>query len=271
MIPGPPAAGAPALARLEGRVTCVYPDVDGLLWRIDRAGGRWGAPTGERPGRTVRGVALAPWRGRLHALTVDAAGELWLCTWIGAGMTADRVGEADPDATPALAARAGQLAAAYKARDAAELRFLPLPGGAAQRIAGAAVDAGPALLASDDGWICAFRALPGRRGEATWRIGQALAAALCDAQGWATPLAVAGPAGAPPALARLGEEVACVWPDPEGLLHYVPILTDAWPESQVIPEATTRRGAALVADDDELVCAWVGEDGQLRCSVGARR
>ena len=261
VMPGPPAAGAPALTVRGDRLVCGYPAA-GALWLAEWSGGRWrdGIRDARVPG--AREVALGVAGGGLRGLVVDAGGGLW--AWHGEEAPR-RIGAADPHARPALAGDAATLA--FKEPGGTGL-WVAGWGGAAAPIVGAASDAGPALAESEGGRVCAFRALSGRQGDPTWRIGHALAVATCDEDGWSAPLVVGWPIVGAPALARAFGAVVGAWLDPAGALRWAPLLGEAWSLGEVIVAGGARFGPALAAFRGRLVCAWVDLEGRVVCSAG---
>lgn len=240
---------------------CGYPAAD-ALWLAEWSGGRWrdGIRDARVPG--AREVALGVAGGGLRGLVVDAGGGLW--AWHGEEAPR-RIGAADPRARPALAGDAATLA--FKEPGGTGL-WVAGWGGAAAPIVGAASDAGPALAESEGGRVCAFRALSGRQGDPTWRIGHALAVATCDEDGWSAPLVVGGPIVGAPALARAFGAVVGAWLDPAGALRWAPLLGEAWSLGEVIVAGGVRFGPALAAFRGRLVCAWVDLEGRVVCSAG---
>ena len=261
-LPGPPAAGAPSLTVRGDRLLCGYPAAD-ALWLAEWSAGRWRGGTRDERVAGAREAALAIAGEELRALVVDAAGGLW--AWAGAE-PARRIGEADPRARPALAGDAAALA--FKEKEGSQLWSGPW-GGAAAPIAGAASDAGPALGSSGAGQVLAFRALPGRQGDPTWRIGHALAVMTEEEGGWSAPLVVAGPIAGAPALTRAFGATVAAWIDPAGALRWAPVLGEAWALAAVIVAEGARGGPALVGYRGRLVCAWIDAGGQVVCSAGS--
>lgn len=261
-VPGPAAAGAPALAVRGGRLVCGYPAAGGL-WLSEWSGGAWGRGRVDGRVEAVRGVALAGAGDRLVGLVVDGAGGLW--RWCDEEL-AQVIGAADPGAAPGLAE--GGAAWAWKDPRAEGLWFAGR-GEAPQRIAEAVSDAGPAVIAGEEGWLCAFRVARGRPGGPTWRIGQALAVVQRGEDGWSAPLVIGGPIGGAPALSRWRGAVVAAWADPRGALRWASIELRGWAEARAIegPEAAT--GPALAVMQGRLVCAWTGADGRVWACAGA--
>jgi hypothetical protein len=260
VLPGPPAAGVPSLAVRRDRLVCSYP-VEGGLFLAEWSGGRWHPGTRDErvPGAAEAAIAVAG--AQVRGLVVDASGGLW--AWEGSGAPV-KIAVADPRARPAIADDGA--AVAFKDRDGG-LWFASW-GRPPQLIGGAATDAGPAVLAGPDGWVCAFRSPGGRRGEPGWRIGHSLAVTELTEEGWSTPLVVGGPIGGGPALARFGGAIVGAWIDPAGALRWSPLLGEPWALGDRIGPLRAQLGPALVGYRGRLVCGWVGGDGRVLCCAG---
>lgn len=260
VLPGPPAAGVPSLAVRRDRLVCAYP-VEGGLYVAEWSGGRWHPGTRDERVSGVCEAAIAAAGSLVRGLVVDAEGGLW--AWEGPGAPA-RIGAADPRARPAIAGDGG--AVAFKGPGGG-LWFAPW-GRPPGPIAGAVTDAGPAVIAGQDGWLCAFRSPGGRRGEPGWRIGQALAVTELTEEGWSTPLVVGGAIGGGPALARLGGAIVGAWIDPGGTLRWAPLLGEPWALGERIAGSRAHAGPALTQFRGRLVCAWAEGDGRVLCCAG---
>lgn len=260
VLPGPPAAGAPSLAVRRDRLVCSYP-VEGGLYLAEWSGGRWhsGARDERVPGASEAAIAAAGMQVR--GLVVDASGGLW--AWEGSGAPV-KIGAGDPRARPAVADDGAAIA--FKDRDG-RLWFSRW-GRPPQVIDGAVSDAGPAVLAGPDGWVCAFRSPSGRRGEPGWRIGHALAVSELTEEGWSAPLVVGGPVGGGPALARLGAEVVAAWIDPARALRWAPLLGAPWALGDRVGGQRAQLGPALTVYRGRLVCGWVDDDRRVLCCAG---
>lgn len=260
VLPGPPAAGAPSLAVRRDRLVCSYP-VEGGLFLSEWSGGRWHSATRDERVPGAREAALAVAGSQLRGVVVDAGGGLW--AWEGPG-AAVRIGAADPRARPALADDGA--AVAFKERGGG-VWFSPW-GRPPAAVEGATTDAGPAVLAGSDGWLCAFRSPGGRRGEAGWRIGDALAVTELTDEGWSAPLVIGGPIGGGPALARFGGAIVGAWIDPAGAPRWSPLLGEPWALGERIGSLRAQLGPALVGYRGRLVCGWVDAEQRVVCCAG---